>query len=319
MPTPLHFFVLKSTPQPTLAARPGIEVSLEELIALRRHAGELRLSPQRQVRSQQAGGYHSPFKGRGIDFEEVRGYQPGDDIRSMDWRVTARTGRPHTKLFREERERPVLLWVDQGPTLRFGTRVAFKSVVAARAAALLAWAAVERGDRVGGLLFSGREHLELRPKARKAGVLQLINRLSGGLDGEERSDLTAALTRLRRVAHPGSLLFLVSDFFDGLDTAAARTHLAELARHNDLVLIFIYDALEAQAPPPGRYPVSDGLRRLLFDSGDRRLAERYRERFESRLDGLRRHARRLGIPFITLATDQPLVETLREGLRGERP
>ena len=310
---------------PAKRNQPGVEVSIEELVALRRHAGELRLSPQGTVRSRQAGGYHSPFKGRGIDFEEVRGYQPGDDIRSMDWRVTARTGRPHTKLFREERERPVLLWVDQGPTMRFGTRVAFKSVVAARAAALLAWAAVERGDRVGGLLFSGREHRELRPKARKAGVLQLVNGLDNSLDGSDQSsdatpsDLGAALTRLRRVAHPGSQLFLISDFFEGLDSAAARTHLAELARHNDLVLIFVHDALEAAAPPPGRYPVSDGLRRLIMDSGNTRLAERYRERFETRRDNLRRHARRLGIPFITLATDQPLVETLRDGLRGERP
>ncbi|GAB6041659.1 DUF58 domain-containing protein [Endothiovibrio diazotrophicus] len=311
---------MKTTAQSNNSRRDGVEVSLAELIALRARAGELRLSPQRQVRSQQAGGYHSPFKGRGIDFEEVRGYQPGDDIRSMDWRVTARTGRPHTKLFREERERPVLLWVDQGPTLRFGSRVAFKSVVAARAAALLAWAAVERGDRVGGLLFGGREHLELRPKARKAGVLPLLNRLSAQADaplgGGERSDLVAALTRLRRVAHPGSLLLLISDFFEGLEEAAARTHLAELARHNDLVLIFVYDPLEEAAPPPGRYPVGDGLRRLVLDTADRRLADAYRERFAERRDGVRRHARRLGIPFIPLATDAPLVETLRDGLRG---
>lgn len=296
--------------------RDGIEASLEELIALRGRAGELRLSPRRQVLSQQSGGYHSPFKGRGIDFEEVRGYQPGDDIRTMDWRVTARTGRPHTKLFREERERPVLTWVDQGVSMRFGTRVAFKSVVAARAAALLAWGAAENGDRVGGLLFAGREHHELRPRARRAGVLPLLNRLAEGIVSDEASDLVAALTRLRRVAHPGSLLFLISDFFAGLDSSAARTHLAELARHNDLVLIFVYDHLEAVPPPPGRYLVSDGIRKLLLDGGDARLGERYREHFAMRRDGLKRHARRLGIPFIELATDQPLVETLRDGLRG---
>ena len=296
----------------------GIEVSLEELIALRREAASLDLSPRRRVRGPGAGGYRAPFKGRGIELEEVRVYQPGDDIRSMEWRVTARTGRPHTKLFREERERPVLLWVDRGASMRFGTRVAFKSVIAARAAALVAWAAAENGDRVGGLLFDGEGHRELRPRARKAGVLPLLKALSDNgrtEQGDEgRVDTVAALARLRRVAHPGSLIVLVSDFADGLDDPAAQTHLLQLARHNDLVLAFVYDPLEAEPPPPGRYAVSDGLRRLLLDAGREPFGEAHRRRFADRREALERLCLRLGIRFIPVATHEPVPEALRRGL-----
>ncbi len=145
----------------------GVILGSEELIRLRSQASLPGLAPQRRVMTTQTGPYASPFKGRGIDFAEVRAYLPGDDIRNIDWRVTARTGQPHTKLFREERERPVLLLVDLGASMRFGTRVAFKSVLAARAAALLGWAAVGHGDRVGGVVFAGQEHQELRPLGRE--------------------------------------------------------------------------------------------------------------------------------------------------------
>ncbi len=126
-----------------------------------------------------AGLMTSRFRGRGIDFAEVRVYQPGDDIRTIDWRVTARTGVAHTKLFQEERERPVLLLVDQSSSMYFGSRVMFKSVLAARTAALLAWAVLERGDRIGGIVFSEHGHREIRPRRNKHAVLRLLNELHG--------------------------------------------------------------------------------------------------------------------------------------------
>ena len=129
------------------------------------------------IKARLSGNYLSAFKGRGMEFDEARPYQPGDDIRSIDWRVTARTGKTHTKLYREERERPVLLWVDYRRSMFFGTQNYFKSVLAAKTAALLAWSAAQHGDRLGGLIFSENIHQELRPQRGKAGTLHFIKKL----------------------------------------------------------------------------------------------------------------------------------------------
>ncbi|MDX1654777.1 MAG: DUF58 domain-containing protein, partial [Candidatus Competibacteraceae bacterium] len=178
------------------------------MIRLRLQAPAL-VGGTRRALSASAGLHASRFRGRGIDFQESRNYQPGDDIRNMDWRVTARTGRPHTKLYREERERPVILLIDTGPTLFFGTRVAFKSVIAARAAALIGWAAVAAGDRVGASFFGAGPHGELRPLGGRRGALGLIRILADRLQPGDRPEplpgdgLGAALGRVRRVARPG--------------------------------------------------------------------------------------------------------------------
>ncbi|MCB1825608.1 MAG: DUF58 domain-containing protein [Candidatus Competibacteraceae bacterium] len=300
----------------------GLAVSIEELLRLRGQATGLGFSPQRRVLSTQAGGYVSPYRGRGMEFEEVRAYQPGDDIRNMDWRVTARTGRPHTKLFREERERPVLFLVDLGPSMAFGTRVAFKSVVAARAAALLAWAARDNGDRIGGIVFAGQRHRELRPAARERGMLPFLRALVTMQSAGVASTVTPAVTRnghwaeaLHRLAsavRPGSLVFLLSDFRD-LPHQAEQSF-ARLAAHNDVVSILVFDPVEADAPPSDRYPLSDGQRFAVLDSGDPTVADAYRNRFASHREAVRALCHRHGSHFLTLATNQPVPETLRRGL-----
>ena len=199
----------------------AIAVSTTALVRLNEAAASLSLHTA-TVRARMSGEYLSPFKGRGMEFDESRPYQPGDDVRNLDWRVMARTGRAHTKLFREERERPVFLWVDLRPAMFFATRGAFKSVVAARAAVLLAWAANRQGDRVGGIIFSDQHHDELKPGRGKAAVLHLINRVAHhpAWSGEKRAGVgevaEQAMLRLRRVVRPGSMVFLLSDF-RGLD------------------------------------------------------------------------------------------------------
>src|SRR6056300_461999 len=149
----------------------GAYATLEDLIALRFPAQQLRLARRKKALSALTGPNKSNFRGRGIDFEEVRSYQPGDDIRTIDWRVTARTGSAHTKLFREERERPVLVVVDQRSSMFFGSSHCFKSVLAAQLASLIAWSALDAGDRVGGLVFNGEEHREIRPRRSRKNVL----------------------------------------------------------------------------------------------------------------------------------------------------
>lgn len=306
-------------------AHEAVQVSLERLIALRPQVLQFLLAQRRRSDLPLAGGHRSGVRGRGLDFEELRAYQPGDDIRAIDWQVTARTGRAHTRRYREERERPLLILVDLRRPMRFGTRRRLKSVAAARAAALLAWAGLAAGDRVGGLVFTERHYRVLRPRCGRAGVLPLLAALTDlhrsptgepAADAAEAGefDLALALRRLRRIARPGTLVHVLSDFHD-LGPAAER-EFAELARHTDLMGSFLYDALEAEPPPPGRYAVTDGATVALLDTTDPAVAQAYAARFaaqQERVTGLflrhRAHLLRLG-------THHNLDESLRLLLRA---
>ncbi|MEL7310385.1 MAG: DUF58 domain-containing protein [Pseudomonadota bacterium] len=257
-------------------------VQQSDLIALRHDARALSLQALR-VKARKGGQYLSHFKGRGMEFDEARPYQAGDDPRSIDWRVTARTGRPYTKLFREERERPVFCWVDQRQTMRFATRGVFKAVQAARLAALLGWSAVQRGDRLGGFLFNDLNRYELRPMLGKRAVLRMIHQLEQlqqPVGDAPRPNLQRTLAGLRRVAHPGSLIAMISDFA-GFDEVCAA-HLRALAAHNNLMVCFVYDELERQLPPAGVYPIQVGPHRLQVDTGGAQ-ASRWAEKFDARV------------------------------------
>lgn len=226
-------------------------VKLADLVALRGQSMRLRASRAR-TQTPLAGVHTSHLRGRGMDYAESRAYQPGDDARAIDWRRTARSGRVHTKLFREERERSLLLIMDTHASMRFGTRVRFKSVQAARAAALAAWSAVRAGDRVGALAFgAAREAVD--PHGGDRGALGVLGALARWdrqpADGEE--PLSAALLRAQRLVLPGSRVLLISDgvCVDG----AARAALLQLARRGEVRVLIVADALELSAPPPGSY------------------------------------------------------------------
>ncbi len=307
-----------------------VRVSKQALIRFYREAKTLPLKSVK-IRSKEGGHYLSPFKGRGMEFDEVRPYQAGDDVRTLDWRVTARTGKPHTKLFREERERSVLFWVDYRAPMFFATRGSFKSVVAARAAALLAWSAIHHGDRLGGLVFSEKQHEEIRPQRGKKGVLHFIRSLVGhsawssskiaeGDNAEEArsiDDIRAeaagqALMRLRRVSRPGSLVFLMSDF-RSIDSQS-ESHLAQIARHNDVVMLFIHDPIEQTLPPAGLYRLSDGQQNITLDTSDQAGRNAHQNKFEERQSILKGICRRYGIYFLPCATNDDLLSTLQRGL-----
>lgn len=289
------------------------------LVRLRQEGEQLvlRAGP---IRTPLAGGHVSPFKGRGLEFAESRPYQPGDDVRSLDWRVTARSGRPHTKLFREERERSVLFWVDYRSPMWFATRGTFKSVVAARAAALLAWGAGHQGDRVGGLVFSETGHSELRPRLGQRAVLHLIRALADhappqqAAAQEQRLDTAAsALARLRRVSHPGSLIFLCTDGRD-LDERCAG-HLAQLARHSELIMVLIHDPLELALAAGGLYRFGDGHRQLQVNSNQAEARRRYALGYQQRLESLERLTSRYRIRLLRCATNQDLLPLLQPVIR----
>jgi uncharacterized protein (DUF58 family) len=302
----------------------GIVASVAELVGRRGGASPLHTAPRGRVRTLHAGSYASAFRGRGMEFDETRAYQAGDDVRAIDWRVTARTGRVHTKLFHEERERPVLLLVDQRPHMRFGTREAFKSVVAARVAATLAWSARDAGDRVGGLLLSTAplDRSLHAPQRTRARLLHFLSALSDATShgragtGSEPPppSLADALALLARTSRPGTLLHVVSDFADLDDPArAAETtrQLARLARRCEVACVLVYDPLEAAPPPPGTYRVSDGTRVAELPADSRRWRERYAARFAERRERLSAVCRERGMSFVPLTAGDDCAAALR--------
>jgi len=297
----------------------GTQIDLQSLISLRQEAARLDLSSRDKVLATRSGGHLSHFRGRGVEFDESRVYQRGDDPRNMDWRVMARTGKPYVKLFREERERPVWLLVDMGSSMRFGTRVAFKSVVAAKAAALLAWAASDNGDRVGGLVFDESRQFEQRPMARTAGLLPLLKALSEpptpGQQGRH-SSLASAANRLAQQVRSGSLVFLLSDFA-GL-SMSDDNWLARLARNSEVVLVRVYDPLETEAPEAGQYPISDGEHYSVLDTSRGDLQRHWNSLFAERTELLGKLVQRHGIHQFELRTDKPVGPSLYQGLLPRR-
>lgn len=297
-----------------------IRVKLSTLIGLNRDAGSLPLFSN-SVKAQMAGGHLSALRGRGMEYHESRPYQPGDDIRSIDWRVTARSGQTHTKIYREERERPVLLWLDLTRSMFFGTQVCFKAVLASKLAALLAWSSVQHGDRLGYLVFSGQQHVEFRPTRGRRAALQFIQQLAAhpawnmadeNGNGSEHKAGLLALVRLRQVTRPGSLVMLLSDFRFVDDEC--RGQLVELARHNDVVMIHTYDPLECVLPPPGRYRITDGADSVDIDTSDAAVRAQYRERYNQQQLALTRLCSELGLYQIDIATDADMLGELKAGL-----
>lgn len=290
-------------------AETRVKVALKTLVNLASQAASLNLHHS-GIRAMQSGGYVSRFRGRGMEFDEVRLYQPGDDVRSIDWKVTARTDKPHTKIFREERERPVFISVDNRPTMQFATRGVFKSVQAAKLAALIAWAAQRHGDRIGGQIFSAQSCYELKPQHGKHGVLRFFNSLVNPPTVlMPAMSFEHVLARLNQHAKPGSLIYLISDF-RGFNLQA-ENYLAKLARHCQVVLIFVYDPLEKALPESGRYRFTDNQREVVIDSADKQRLFRYQQRFEVLQQHLVEVAKKNRLKLIQCDTTQDPLQSLR--------
>lgn len=300
----------------------GAYTDLGALLRCRFAAQDLKLFAHQPARSLLSGGERTRFRGRGMDFEEVRLYQPGDDIRSIDWRVTARTQVAHTKIFREERERPVFMLVDQRSPLFFGSNRCFKSVLAAHLAALLSWAALANGDRLGALVFGDYDQRDVRPRRSKHAVLELLHqlqdynhRLTSPIAPELASPRSAnslqkILADARRIAKPGCALFVISDFQDM--EGACEQQLFELARHTDVTLIHVYDPLERQLASNTPLTISNGRERLQLATHDKNFQQAFTSRFDQQLDALAQTCKRLRIPLLSYATDDDIAEGLRK-------
>jgi len=294
---------------------------LDDLLELRHQARTLGLASHHLVNSSFSGLYASVFRGTGLDFEEVREYHEGDDIRNMEWKVTARTNTPHLKTFREERERSVVLCVDQGPHMSFGTRGTFKSIQAARSAALLGWAANSLNDRVGGLLFgdSGSTSHHFRPTKDRRALWRLLKALSGPSEGGEavKDPLLNALQRAERGTPTGSLIFVVADM--NREVTSLETTLGRLSQRHSLVLVPIDDKADRDLPDLGRALFTDQEGNLLeIETGDEAGRDDYRKAWEQNRQLLAGVANRLRIPLIPVATDEDVHHALMRGMRHTR-
>jgi uncharacterized protein (DUF58 family) len=292
-----------------IAIDKGLIPDIKSLLRLRYKADFLTRSSKRHVSYQRSGDHLSNFKGRGIDFDEVRLYQPGDDVRSIDWKVTARTGKPHTKLFREERERPIFLLVDYSSSMLFGTRNTFKSVIAAQAASLISWSAMSNKDRVGGFIFSEHMDKEIRPMGGRRGILHFINGLVDPkfLHEQPSNDdlLIRYLKKLRRVAKPGSLIYVISDF-DHTHSDEVIQQYAQLSLHHDILNIHIYDPLE-KTLPIGTYQFSNTKsQKISLDTRHKKTLETYQTHYENRIQLLDKLYKSYRISYLNIATSEDM-------------
>lgn len=249
-----------------------------------------------------------------MEFAEIRPYQAGDDVRTIDWRVTARAQKPFTKLYSEEREKPVFFLVDQRASMFFGSQTCFKSVFAAHLACQLGWAASLAGDRIGAMIAHSQGAVDLRPKGRQHAMLSFINQLhqcntqlQSPIADSRELPLSQLLSQCRRALKPGSTLVIISDFSDW--TEDCKRLLSLLGRHNDALLLHLYDRLEQYPPTASQLALSDGQRLLSLDVGRSREINRA---FQQHSQMLAQTAQALGCAYHQLECSAPLTPWLQQ-------
>jgi len=306
----------------------GIYASLDELIRLQYLATDFSFLPRQPVHSILYGAHASRMRGRGLDFDELRGYQPGDDPRNIDWKITARTRSPFVRVYTEERDRPVMLLVDQRISMFFGSRGSMKSVTASRIAALAAWRVLDAGDRVGAVVYNDADLAVIPPHRSRRRVMQLLGqvvKMNHGLHAGQKTPanpqmLNEALKRARQYLHHDGLLVTIGDGF-GLDDESRRL-VTDISRHNDALAAFVFDPLERELPAAGRLVFSDGSGQLEVNTAQSELRDLYAADFLRRREEIETLARRYRIPIIEVDASQPELPQIQGALgfkvRSER-
>lgn len=309
----------------------GVSLSLDELMRYQSKSSLINIKAVRNLHGKMSGNYLARSKGRGMEFDEVRHYQTGDDIRAIDWRVTARTGTTHTKLFREEIERPVQIITDLSHNMLFGSKLLFKSVQAAHLAALVAWHAKSKGDRVGGIVFNQQQHTELKPRSRQQGVLHYLNTLisihKSSIELQQttqvstQSEIQAKVffeencLRARQIARPGSLVYFITDGHS-INSESIR-HLASVSQHCELVMCLLSDPLEHALPESNtklNVSISDGINRQQLTLGDSRTADFYRYKAELYNQNIEQSLTKAGARILHFSAGQSIENQLKDGV-----
>jgi len=305
--------------------QPGVYARLDDLVALQHRAKGFSFLPRQPIHSLLAGRHASRLRGRGLNFEEIRRYQPGDDIRQIDWKATLRLRQTQSRVYTEERERSVLLLVDQRITMFFGSVRSMKSVTAAECAAIGAWRVLSQKDRVGALVFNDSRIDEIRPQRSRSTVMRILHAVleqNQALSLEARVTtnpgmLNEALRRCERLAKHDCLVCIISDLH-GHDEETRRL-LTRIAQHNDVLIGFVHDPLEAELPDLGPLVFGDGLRQLEVNTGNTRMRARYREEFAAERAAGRRFLLQRETPVIPLSTAESVPDQLRRHLGLRTP
>ncbi|WP_163920639.1 DUF58 domain-containing protein [Photobacterium sp. Alg240-V54] len=301
----------------------GVNVCLAELLQYKNQAVRW-LAPAKSIWSQLNGHHQSRHKGRGMNFSEVRPYQAGDDIRSIDWRVTARTGKTHTKLFTEEREQPIMLFIDISASMQFGSQLMLKSVQAAHFSSLLSWLAIDEQDRIGAVIYNGINTMECKPTARQRGPLHIINALISAqqdalkaLEHSNNDGFSTALKRLHYLCPKGSEIIVISDFYPLKATDKRR--LSQLRQHNRIQFVQIYDPLEqGQTQFRGYEHVTDNQQSAWLDFSAKKTRDSLSAQYQHHQNFITEMATSLAIPLHTLSAAQPLLQQLGAHTQGIR-
>lgn len=275
---------------------------------------KLEISTRKIVSDLLAGQYHSVFKGRGMAFSEVRQYQPGDEIRLIDWNVTARMNEAYVKVFTEERELTVMLVVDVSASQEFGSRSRAKAEVCAEIAAQIAFSAIANNDRVGLILFSDAVEKVIPPKKGRKHVLRVVSDILSHRPAGRGTDLNSGLNYLSRVAKRRAVTFLISDFL----ATNFESSLRIVSRRHDLVPVMLSDPLEDEFPKLGLVQLEDpeSGRRALVDTSDPRVRSRYQKAMRSRREGLRTLFKKLELDHVELRAGEEYAAALARFFRA---
>jgi uncharacterized protein (DUF58 family) len=302
---------------------PGVYADLGSLVRLRFRTNGISLLPRQQSTSVLSGRHASRLRGRGLNFEEIRRYLPGDDIRQMDWKVTARTKKPHIRVYTEERGREVLLVVDQRLGMFFGSRTNFKSVTAAEVAALSAWRVIASKDRIAAIVFGDADFTAI-PGGSSAGqvmrILKVILERNHALAIDRGivpgpATLNAALARAERLVKHDALVVVISDG-QGSDDETQGI-LSRIAAHNDVAVALIHDPLEMELPAAGPRVFASGELQLEVDTSDPSFRRAFREDFQERLARAKRFLIQREVPLFPIRTDEDVATQIRR-LLGKR-
>lgn len=264
----------------------NVSTSLPDLLALSPRAGQLKL-PNVNIKSHHKGSLLSAFKGRGMELADVRRFQQGDDVRDMNWPMFARTGELHTKLYQEERERPLYLWVDHSSPMQFATQGAFKAVIASRLAALVGWHELGKHNRIGGMIARDNDVESFKATKSRKGFMALLQGMcaentSGQQPEQPTLSLANKLAHLNQVKQPGAALYLFSDF-SGWDQEC-ESLLLRLSQHQDVLLTLVLDPLEIQLPTKGQYAFSNGQQQVRMDMGRNTALKAYYRAIAQRIE-----------------------------------
>lgn len=304
---------------------PRIAVSVSDLMLTRHGLGTLTLPPSNRIASRLAGGHLSGFRGRGLDFEEFRQYQPGDDVRNMDWLVTMKTDQPHIRVFQEEKDRSVLFCIDQRRPMFFSTLQTMKSVVAAHVLAACSWQVLRQGDRVGALIFGDNSSTWFPPKRAQGQLLNIFRALEQrGIHlstmtrnrepDEPNHKINCALYRMSLQKPKGALIVLISDFSD-FDSQSIK-RVTQLKRHNDLMCIAVQDPMEQSLLVDEMLCFSDGEYQVALDSGFAAKIAAYNSHWQQHQGEVKARLQSMGIPYVELDTSGDHLSRLKEQLYG---